>query len=149
MAANDAPKALVEALDLIRGTKGPKPESLDVLESKQVRRVQTIFEDRNIVAIGIAEKAKTGELGLCLYVEKKIAKSKIKSNKFDSAGLERGRPHHSVHRCARDRQSPPANSQATPTAHQGAASWAGWPVLRDLSVYQQLTEVIDARSKHE
>jgi hypothetical protein len=86
MAANDTPKALVEALDLIRGTKGPKPESLDVLESKQVSRVRTIFEDRNIVAIGIAEKVtvgqKTGELGLCFYVEKKIAKSKIKSSKL-------------------------------------------------------------------
>jgi hypothetical protein len=86
MAANDTPKALIEALDLIRGTKGPKPESLDVLESKQVSRVRTIFEDRNIVAIGIAEKVtarqKTGELGLCFYVEKKIAKSKIKSSKL-------------------------------------------------------------------
>jgi hypothetical protein len=81
MVASDTPKALVEALDLIRGTKGPKPESLDVLESKQISHVRTIFEDCNILAIGIAEKAtarqKTGELGLCFHVEKKIAKSKI------------------------------------------------------------------------
>jgi hypothetical protein len=86
MAANDTPKALVEALDLIRGTKGPSPESLDSLESKQVKRVRTIFEDRNIVAIGIAEKVtekkKTGELGLCFYVEKKLARSKITSSKL-------------------------------------------------------------------
>jgi hypothetical protein len=86
MAKNGTPKELLQSLNLIRGTKGPKPESLDALESTQVERVRTIFEDRNIVAIGIAEKRtekkKTGELGLCFYVEKKIAKTKLKSNKM-------------------------------------------------------------------
>jgi hypothetical protein len=86
MAKNYTPKEFVQALDLIRGTKGPKPESLDALESREVERVRTIFEDRNIVAIGIAEKRtekkKTGELSLCFYVEKKIAKTKLKSNKM-------------------------------------------------------------------
>jgi hypothetical protein len=65
MAKNGTPKELLQSLNLIRGTKGPKPESLDALESRQVERVRTIFEDRNIVAIGIAEKRtekkKTGE----------------------------------------------------------------------------------------
>src|SRR5215470_7119385 len=82
MAKSDTPKELLEALDLIRGTGGPKPESLDALESKHVDRVRTIFADPNIVAIGIAEKRtdnkKTGELSLCFYVEKKIAKAKVK-----------------------------------------------------------------------
>lgn len=86
MAKSDTPKELLEALDLIRGTRGPKPESLDVLEAKHVDRVRTIFEDPNIVAVGIAEKRtenkKTGELGLCFYVEKKIAKAKVKSNRI-------------------------------------------------------------------
>ena len=86
MAANDTPKALMEALDLIRGTRGPKPGSLDVLESKQVSRVRTISKTATSSPSGIAEKVtgrqKTGELGLCFYVEKKIAKSKIKSNKL-------------------------------------------------------------------
>jgi hypothetical protein len=86
MAKTDTPKDLLQALDLIRGTRGPKPESLDVLESTQVARVRTIFEDRNIVAIGIAEKEtekkKTGELSLCFYVEKKIPKSRMKINKM-------------------------------------------------------------------
>ena len=68
------------------GNQGPKPGSLDVLECKQVSRARTIFEDRNIVAIGIAE---------------------------------------------------------------GGIVLAGWPVLRDLFVYQRLTEDFDARSKHE
>jgi len=86
MAKSDTPKALLQALDLIRGTGGPKPESLDALESRHVERVRTIFEDPNIVAVGITEKqtenTKTGELGLCFYVEKKLAKAKVKSNRL-------------------------------------------------------------------
>jgi hypothetical protein len=86
MASNDTPRELLQALDLIRGTKGPKPEALDALESRHVQRVRAIFEDPNIVAIGIAEKRTekkpTGELGLCFYVEKKIAKARVKSNKM-------------------------------------------------------------------
>jgi hypothetical protein len=86
MAKNDTPKELLQALDLIRGTRGPKPESLDSMESKHVERVRAIFEDRNIVGIGIAEKQtekkETGELGLCFYVEKKLAKAKVQSNKM-------------------------------------------------------------------
>src|SRR6266702_1974554 len=86
MAKADTPKDLLDALDLIRGTRGPKPESLDAVESRHVARVRTIFEDRNIVAIGIAEKEtekkNTGELGLCFYVEKKIPKSRMKVNKL-------------------------------------------------------------------
>lgn len=86
MPKDDTPKELIEALNLIRDTKRPKPESLDSLESRQVDRVRNVFEDRNIVAIGIAEKVtekhKTGHLGLCFYVEKKIPKSKIDSSKI-------------------------------------------------------------------
>ena len=47
MAKNDTPKELLAALDLVRGTKAPKPESLDALESKHVERVRAIFEDRS------------------------------------------------------------------------------------------------------
>ncbi|MDB5568164.1 MAG: hypothetical protein JWP84_4730 [Tardiphaga sp.] len=86
MATEATPKGLLQALDLIRGTRAPRPEALDVLESRQVDRVRTIFEDPNIVAIGIAqketEKKQTGELGLCFYVEKKIARSRMKSSKM-------------------------------------------------------------------
>jgi hypothetical protein len=86
MPKDDTPKELIQALNLIRDTKRPKPESLDSLESRQVDRVRSIFEDRNIVAIGIAEKEtekrKTGHLGLCFYVEKKIPKSKINPGKI-------------------------------------------------------------------
>lgn len=86
MAKNDTPKELVLALEMIRSTKGPRLESLDRLESQHVQRVRDIFEDRNIVGIGIAEKETagkaTGELGLCFYVEKKRAKAKVTPNKM-------------------------------------------------------------------
>jgi hypothetical protein len=82
MANTGTPKDLLDALNLVRGTKGARPESLDALESKNVARVREIFEDRNIVGIGIAEKVTeskaTGALSLCFYVEKKIAKSRMK-----------------------------------------------------------------------
>lgn len=86
MAKDSTPKELLDALEMVSGTKGPKPESLGVLETTHVQRIRTIFDDRNIVGIGIAqkesEKKLTGELSLCFYVEKKIAKSKMKSHKM-------------------------------------------------------------------
>ena len=86
MAESETPKSLLEALDLIRASKGPKPESLDALEMTHVKRVRSIFEDKNIVAIGIAnkttEKKSTGELGLCFYVEKKLSKAKVAHGKL-------------------------------------------------------------------
>ncbi len=86
MAKVDTPKELVDALDLVCGEKTMRPESLSPVESMQVRRVRSIFEDPNIVAIGIAqkvtEKENTGELGVCFYVEKKIPKSRMKNHKM-------------------------------------------------------------------
>lgn len=87
MSKDETPKELVEALNMIRGeAKGFGPQSLDALESKQATRVRSIFADPNIVGIGIAEKytekKKTGELGLCFYVEKKIPKNKMKFTKL-------------------------------------------------------------------
>ncbi|MBR1152456.1 hypothetical protein [Bradyrhizobium sp. JYMT SZCCT0428] len=86
MAKGDTPKELVDALDLVSGEKALKLESLSGVETREVRRVRTIFEDPNIVAIGISqkisEKENTGELGVCFYVEKKLARSKMKNNKM-------------------------------------------------------------------
>lgn len=86
MAKTDTPKDLLDTLDLIRGTRGPTIESLNAVKSKHLARVQTLFEDPNIVAIGIAEKEsenkKTGELSLCFYVGKKIPNSRMKGNKI-------------------------------------------------------------------
>jgi hypothetical protein len=86
MAKDDTPNELLKALDLVRNAKAPKLESLDALESTHVARVRDIFKDRNIVGIGISEKEtekkKTGELGLCFYVEKKMARSKVNPQKI-------------------------------------------------------------------
>lgn len=86
MVKTDTPKDLLDTLDLIRGTRGPTIESLSAVKSKHLARMQTLFEDPNIVAIGIAEKVsehkKTGELSLCFYVEKKIPNSRMKGNKI-------------------------------------------------------------------
>ena len=76
MGSDKTPKELIQALDLIRSTKAPQLQSLDSLEARHVDRVRDIFQDPNIVAIGIAEKVTekkaTHELGLCFYVEKKL-----------------------------------------------------------------------------
>jgi hypothetical protein len=80
------PKELLQALDLVRGAGGVRPESLRALsplEATHIKRVRSVFEDPNIVAVGIAqkvtEKKDTGELSLCFYVEKKRAKAKLKA----------------------------------------------------------------------
>src|SRR5262249_4128728 len=86
MVTDSTPTELLQALDMIRGTKGPRLEALDSLEATHVERVRRIFEDRNIVGIGIAEKVTehkaTGHLALTFYVEKKVPKSKIKAGKL-------------------------------------------------------------------
>ncbi len=56
MARNDTPKELLDALNLVSGEKSARPESLGLLEARHVERVRTIFEDPNIVGIGIADK---------------------------------------------------------------------------------------------
>ena len=87
MARDDTPSELLQALDIVRGTTtGPQLESLDSLEVTQVRRVRQIFEDQNIVGIGISQKElnnkDTGHLGLTFYVERKLPKAKIKVGKL-------------------------------------------------------------------
>ena len=84
----DTPKPFLDCLNLVTAPKvtaaaaGPagSPEAL------HVSRVRTVFEDRNIVGVGISEKvtdgAKTGELSLCFYVEKKIARSKLREGRL-------------------------------------------------------------------
>jgi|SRR6185436_14830409 len=87
----DTPPELLDALDLVTQRAAPTPEILGGgpvgrARALHVRRVRDIFEDPNIVAVGISEKttvgAKTGALSLCFYVEKKIPKSKIRAGKL-------------------------------------------------------------------
>jgi hypothetical protein len=83
---SDTPKPLLNALAMVRGDLAPQIEMLGVVRATHLNRVRKIFEDRNIVGIGIAEKvsenAPTGELSLCFYVEKKLPKSRMKNNKL-------------------------------------------------------------------
>ena len=83
MADEDTPTELLQALKLVRGDTAPQIESLSAVATTQVKRVRNVFEDPNIVAIGIADKEterrSIRELSLCFYVEKKMPKSKIKA----------------------------------------------------------------------
>lgn len=87
----DTPSELLDALNLMTRVSAPKAELLGGgpmgrARALHVQRVRDVFEDPNIVAIGISEKTtegnNTGALSLCFYVEKKIAKSKIKAGKL-------------------------------------------------------------------
>lgn len=84
--SDNTPSALVKALEMVRGDLAPQIETLGVVKATHFDRVRTIFEDRNIVAIGIAEKVSegspTGELSLCFYVEKKLPKGRMKTGRL-------------------------------------------------------------------
>src|SRR5262245_41724223 len=84
--ATDTPQALVAALDLITAPKTASAETLGVAGAKHVRHVRDLFEDKNIVAVGISEKVtankKTGDLSLTFYVVKKLAKRRLGPEKL-------------------------------------------------------------------
>jgi hypothetical protein len=75
------PKPLLEALNLIRSNARKHLEPLDRLERRHVQHVRTLFSERDVVGIGIAEKETegkgTGALCLCFYVTKKRPKAKV------------------------------------------------------------------------
>jgi hypothetical protein len=85
----DTPKYLLDCLDLVTA---PRVSTSVVgaagsAEALHVSRVRSVFQDRNIVGVGISEKTtgrdvKTGELSVCFYVEKKIPRSKMRAGKF-------------------------------------------------------------------
>lgn len=83
---SDTPKKFIEALDFITRSKGPTASSMGTLEALHVNRTRSVFEDRNIVGVGVSEKVvaakSTGELSVCFYVEKKLPQSKLKAGKL-------------------------------------------------------------------
>jgi len=85
-AAMNTPKNLLRALDLVTGAAVPKAEALGVASATQYERTRRIFDDRNIVGVGISEKVTgknpVGELGLTFYVEKKLSKRKVGPDKM-------------------------------------------------------------------
>ena len=77
----ETPRNLLRALDMVTAPELPRPEALGLVRATHMQRVRTIFDDPNIVAVGISEKVSekepTGELSLCFYVEKKVSKRKL------------------------------------------------------------------------
>jgi hypothetical protein len=86
----DTPKQFLDCLNLVTAPKKMLTAAVGrargSAEALHVNRVRTVFEDPNIVAVGISEKitdgGKTGELSLCFYVEKKIARSKLREGRL-------------------------------------------------------------------
>jgi hypothetical protein len=81
----ETPKDLLRALDMVTGPHEPSVETLGMVRASHAARVRTVFDDPNVVAVGISEKVSdkrpTGELSLCFYVEKKIPKRKLTAAK--------------------------------------------------------------------
>jgi hypothetical protein len=83
------PKYLVDCLDLVTTPKvsANVVGAAESAEARHVKRVRSVFEDPNIVGVGISEKTtgrgvKTGELSVCFYVAKKISRSKMRAGKL-------------------------------------------------------------------
>jgi V8-like Glu-specific endopeptidase len=80
------PKNLLKALDLMTFDGAPTVEALGVSGATHYERTRRVFDDRNIIGIGISEKVtekkETGELGLTFYVEKKLSKRKLGTGKL-------------------------------------------------------------------
>jgi hypothetical protein len=77
----ETPKNLLRALDMVTRPKEPRLELLGAGRATHVQRMRTIFDDPNVVGVGISEKISekrpTGELSLCFYVEKKVSKRRL------------------------------------------------------------------------
>jgi hypothetical protein len=82
----ETPKNLLRALDLMTRDAEPQVEALGAASATHYERTRRIFDDRNIIGIGVSEKVTEkkpiGELGLCFYVEKKLSKSKLGTSKL-------------------------------------------------------------------
>lgn len=82
----NTPKYLLDALEMVSAPRAPSAKAIGAVESLHVGRVRDVFEDKNIIAIGISEKVtekkSTGTLSLCFYVEKKIPRGRMKLNKL-------------------------------------------------------------------
>ena len=79
------PNHLVKILDFI--TKSEEPAAtIESLHVRQVRKVRSVFQDPNIVGVGVGKKVsgmtETDELCVCFYVERKFAPSKVSGQHF-------------------------------------------------------------------
>jgi hypothetical protein len=82
----ETPKNLLRALDMVTTPEEPRLEQLGAVPAAHVRRIRTIFDDPNVIGVGISEKVTekrpTGELSLCFYVEKKVSKRRLSAAKL-------------------------------------------------------------------
>jgi hypothetical protein len=64
-------KNLLRALDMVTTPKEPRPERLGAVSVAHAQQMRTIFDDPNVIGVGISEKVtgkrRTGELSLCFY----------------------------------------------------------------------------------
>src|ERR1041384_4130504 len=81
-----APKHLLKAHRLITGRDKLIRKAHSKAEYKHLAELRSLFEDRNIVGLGISEKTtnkkKTKEVTLCFYVQKKKARKRLGSHKL-------------------------------------------------------------------
>ncbi len=79
------PKHLINVLDSITNKEAPVA-TIESLHARQVRNVRSVFEDPNIVGVGVGKKVagekETDELCVCFYVEKKLPLAKITGRHF-------------------------------------------------------------------
>jgi hypothetical protein len=79
------PKHLIRVHRLISGREKLLRKSHSKAEYRHLAEVRSLFEDRNITGLGIAEKVsdnkRGGELSLCFYVREKKAKKNLKANR--------------------------------------------------------------------
>ena len=82
----ETPKNLLRALDMVTTTAEPSPQLLGAARAAHAQRMRTIFDDPNVIGVGISEKIAerrpTGELSLCFYVEKKVSKRRLTAAKL-------------------------------------------------------------------
>jgi Trypsin-like peptidase domain len=79
------PRSLLAALDRVTanlvGPETAAPQMLGFAASRHMARVQSVFDDDNVVGAGVAEKSSDGEslgeLSLVFYVRKKLPRSEL------------------------------------------------------------------------
>ncbi len=84
--AQKAPKHILQAHRLICGRDKLSRKSHSKAEYRHLAEVRSLFEDRNIIGLGVADKVsdkkRSGELSLCFYVREKKAKRGLRSNRM-------------------------------------------------------------------
>src|SRR6266849_5152260 len=84
--AKKPPKHILQAHRLISGRDKLLRKSHGKAEYRHLADVRSLFEDRNIAGLGIAEKVsdkqRSGEHSLCFYVREKKAKKNLKSHRM-------------------------------------------------------------------